>query len=158
VQTHVIPGYSRFSVTRPAETEGTVAWGLLLRTHAALVPELGRLVEDATGLPLTWYDVLLELNRAPERRLRMTELGERVVLSRSQVSRLVDDMIEGDLVGKQPDPTDGRATLAFLTPKGRGALRRAAPFYLEGIERLFSSRLTGREIKDMTSALTRVLE
>ncbi|MGH8926227.1 MAG: MarR family winged helix-turn-helix transcriptional regulator [Acidimicrobiia bacterium] len=145
-------------MARPSETAGTDAWELLLRTHAALVPELGRLVEDATGLPLTWYDVLLELNRAPERRLRMTELSEQVVLSRSQVSRLVDEMVEGDLVTKQPDPADGRATLALLTAKGRGALRRAGPVYLEGIERMFSSRISRPETEAVTRALTRVLE
>ena len=144
-------------MTEPIENPGTAAWELVLRTHAALVPELGRRVEEATGLPLSWYDVLLELNRAPERRLRMSELGERVVLSRTRVSRIAASMADAGLLEQHPDPEDGRATLATLTPKGRDALRRAAPTYLSGIDELFSSRLARSEAQIIVTALRRVL-
>lgn len=140
------------------ESSGVEAWELVLRTHAALIPTLAREVEQASGVPLSWYDVLLELSRAPDRHLRMTELGERVVLSRSRVSRLVDDMVEAGLVVKQPDPDDGRATRALLTPQGRAALRRAAPHYLAGIDHHFTSHLTPHEIATITGALGRILE
>jgi DNA-binding MarR family transcriptional regulator len=139
------------------ESQGTEAWELVLRTHAALVPELDRRVKEATGLPLSWYDVLLELNRAPERRLRMTDLGERVVLSRTRVSRIARAMADAGMLEQRPDPHDGRATLATLTPKGRAALRRAAPTYLAGIDALFSSRITAAEAQGIVTALTRVL-
>ncbi len=140
------------------ETEGAEAWELVLRIHAALVPELSRQVEEATGLPLSWYDVLLELNRAPERRLRMSDLGERVVLSRTRVSRIVGSMTDAGLVQQHPDPDDGRATLATLTRKGQDALRKAAPTYLAGIEALFSSRITTAETQNIVTALRRVLK
>lgn len=145
-------------MTDHVENVGTKAWELVLRTHAALVPELGRRVEEATGLPLSWYDVLLELNRAPGRRLRMSDLGERVVLSRTRVSRIAGVMADAGLLEQHPDPDDGRATLATLTPKGRAALRRAAPTYLAGIDALFSSRLTATEARAIVIALNRVLE
>lgn len=141
----------------PDASAGTGAWELLLRVHATLVHDLGREVEATTGLPLSWYDVLLELNRA-RGRLRMTELSERVVLSRSRVSRLVDHMAVEGLVDKVADPEDGRATFATVTAKGRAALRRAAPVYLEGIDRLFSSRLTAREIDGIAAAFGKILE
>jgi DNA-binding MarR family transcriptional regulator len=139
------------------QPDGVKAWELLLRTQAAVVAALSAEVEEATGLPLSWYDVLLELNGAPGRRLRMSDLGERVVLSRSRVSRIVDEMTASGLLERHADPLDGRATLAGMTEAGRSALRRAAPVYLDGIRRHFSSHLTGREIGTMAAALGRIL-
>ncbi len=78
-------------------------------------------------IPLSWYDVLLELNAAPGRSLRMQDLGERVVLSRSRVSRLVDDLERQGLVERRPDPADGRATLASLSAAGRPPSAGPAP-------------------------------
>ena len=146
------------STKRTAKDDlGVDAWEALLRVHAALVPILASEVEDATGLPLSWYDVLLELNSASGRRLRMQNLGERVVLSRTRVSRIVDDMIRRGLVTKEPDPTDGRASLAIITADGRRALRRAAPVYLTGIKRHFTTHLGSNELKTIQSGFRRVL-
>lgn len=140
------------------DRSGLRAWELLLRTQASLVAAIGREVEAASGLPLSWYDVLLELSREPGQRLRMTELGERVVLSRSQVSRVVDQMRQHGLVSKTSDPADGRATFAVLTPRGKTRLRSAAPHYLSSIDRHFSSKLDPTEAQVITRALRRVLE
>ncbi len=128
------------------------AWAALLRAHAALVPVIAREVEEATGLPLSWYDVLLELEGGP---LRMQELGERVVLSRSRVSRVVDAMVGAGLVTKAPDPADGRATLAAPTRAGRRAQRRAAPAYLAAIDRHFATHLTATERAAIAVGLAR---
>jgi len=85
--------------TGSAATDDRVAaWSALLRVHAALVPMLERELAAAHAMPLSWYDVLLELNSAPERRLRMSELGTRVVLSRERVSRVVDELVRAGLV------------------------------------------------------------
>jgi DNA-binding MarR family transcriptional regulator len=104
------------------------------------------------------YDVLLELNAAPDRCLRMQDLAERVVLSRSRVSRLVDDLERERLVARQPDPDDGRAIRACLTAAGRRALRRAAPTYLRGIERHFTSQLTDAELRSIAGGLQKVVD
>ena len=69
------------------------AWAGVLKVHAALVPALDRRLQRRHALPLTWYDVLLELNSAPERRLTMSELGDRAVVSRTRVSRVVDELV-----------------------------------------------------------------
>lgn len=125
------------------------AWESLLRVHATIVALLDEEVEQATGLPLREYDVLLELSRADGGRLRMSILGQRVVLSRSRVSRLVDSMARDGLVEKHPDPSDGRAVLAVMTRKGRTAFRKAAPVYLDGIRRHFSHFLTRSEMTSL---------
>lgn len=136
---------------------GVAAWAALLRTHAAVLRELERDMERAQGMPLTWYDVLLELNSAPERRLRMQELGERAVVSRSRVSRIVDDLARAGLVVREQDPADRRGSWAVLTPAGRERLRAAAPGYLDGIATHFADHLTPEERDTIAAALQRVL-
>lgn len=138
------------------EQRGQYAWGALLHVHADLVPLLDHGLQKAAGLPLAWYDVLLELNAAPQRRLRMGELGERVVLSRTRVSRLVDELARAGLVCRQTNPTDKRSAYAVLTDQGRARLRAAAPAYLAGITEHFTRHLTDEEIDALAAALWRV--
>ena len=133
------------------------AWSALLRVHAAVVPKLARALQGV-GLPISWYDVLLVLNAAPDRRLRMTELGGQAVLSREQVSRVVTELERAGLVERQPNPGDKRSFFAAITPSGRERLRAAAPTYLAAIERHYSSHLTEREIVTIARALGKVLE
>ena len=132
-------------------------WAALLRVHAAVLPKLERALA-AQQMPLAWYDVLLELNAAPDRRLRMSELGARVVLSRERVSRVVDELERAGLVRRERNPDDRRSLFAVLTPEGRARLRAAAPVYLEGIERHYTGHLEDEEIRVMSVALQRVLE
>jgi DNA-binding MarR family transcriptional regulator len=133
------------------------AWAALLRAHAAVVPVLERELARRTGLPLSRYDVLLELASAEGGQLRMQDLAGRVVLSRTRVSRLVTDMVRDGLVEQVPDPSDGRAVLATITGAGRGALRRAAPTYLRGIQQHFADHLTTAQLRAVASALERVV-
>jgi DNA-binding MarR family transcriptional regulator len=137
---------------------GPRAWGALLAVHADLVPLLDRQLQRTAGLPLAWYDVLLELNAAPDRRLRMGELGERVVLSRTRVSRLVDELGRAGLVLRTGDPADRRSAFAEITSAGRERLRAAAPVYLAGIRTNFSDHLTQDELAVVATALWRVHE
>ena len=132
-------------------------WAALLRVHAAVLPKLERALA-AQQMPLAWYDVLLELNAAPDRRLRMSELGARVVLSRERVSRVVDELERAGLVRRERNPDDRRSLFAVLTPEGRARLRAAAPVYLEGIERHYTGHLADEEIRVISVALQRVLE
>jgi DNA-binding MarR family transcriptional regulator len=137
--------------------DGAAAWASLLRVHAALVPVLERELAAAHRLPLSWYDVLLELNSAPQRRLRMSELGSRAVLSRERVSRVVAELARAGLVVRERNPDDKRSVFAVLTPAGRDRLRAAAPDYVGGIERHFTGHLTAAEARVITEALSRVL-
>jgi DNA-binding MarR family transcriptional regulator len=138
------------------EVDRVWPWAALLRVHAAVVPKLERALA-AERVPLAWYDVLLELNSAPERRLRMTDLGARVVLSRERVSRVVDELERAGLVRRERNAGDGRSFLAVLTDEGRARLRAVAPVYLAGIEEHYARHLTDEEARVIGTALGRVL-
>lgn len=137
--------------------EATATWAAFLRAHAAVVRRLEADLATTQGLALAWYDVLLELEHAPERRLRMQELGERAVLSRSRVSRIVDELEVAGFVRREPDPADRRGTSAVLTTAGRNRLRRAAPAYLRGIDVHLGQRLTGAELTTLRRACEKLL-
>ena len=139
----------------PADIADT--WGALLKVHAALVPRLDRELQEAHGLPLTWYDVLLELSTAPERRLTMGQLGSVAAVSRTRVSRVVDELVRAGMVAREPNPDDGRSAFATLTPSGRAALRKAAPTYVAAVHREFADHLTARESEVLAVALRKVL-
>ena len=132
-------------------------WGALLKVHAALVPRLDRELLETHGLPLTWYDVLLELNSAPGRRLTMGQLGSVAAVSRTRVSRVVDELAREGLTAREPNPEDGRSAFAALTPAGRAVLRKAAPTYLSAVQREFADHLTAREAEVLAGALGKVL-
>ena len=132
-------------------------WAALLRVHAAVVPRLEQALAKER-MPLAWYDVLLELNSAPDRRLRMTDLSARVVLSRERVSRVVDELEAAGLVRRERNVEDKRSFLAAITPAGRTRLRAAAPVYLAGIEEHYSGHLSDDEIRVIGQAFARVLE
>ena len=110
----------------------------------------------AAGLSLAWYDVLLELNAAPDRQLSMSELGARAVLSRTRVSRVVDELERAGLVRAPGHPSDRRSTYAALTSLGRRRFRTAAPVYLRGIAEHFATHLNRPELETIADALERV--
>jgi DNA-binding MarR family transcriptional regulator len=132
-------------------------WGALLKVHAALVPRIDRELQETHGLPLTWYDALLELNSAPNRRLTMGQLGAVATVSRTRVSRVVDELVRAGLVVREPNPDDGRSAFATLTTSGRAALRKAAPTYVAAVHREFVDHLTVREAEVLAGALRKVL-
>ena len=136
-----------------AEDSCVAAWHGLLVAHSRLVPAVEADLRVAGQIPLSWYDVLLELSAAPGNRLRMSELGERVVLSRSRVSRVVDELAAAGLAERQPDVADGRSSFAVLTPRGKDALRRAWPVYREAIHRHLASRLTAQQCRELAALL-----
>jgi DNA-binding MarR family transcriptional regulator len=138
------------------DDERVGAWAALLRAHAAVVPKLERRLAEH-GMPLSWYDVLLVLNSAPGRRLRMSELGARAVLSRERVSRVVTELERAGLVVREANPDDGRSWFAAVTPSGRSRLRAAAPVYLAGIQEHVGRHLSDAEARAVTRALGRVV-
>jgi len=139
------------------EPDGLGAFAALLKVQAAVVRRLELRLEEHRLVPIAQYDVLLELNSAPDRRLRMQQLSERVVLSRSRVSRVVDEMVRAGLVRKEPDPDDRRGAYAVITDDGRVALRAAAPVYLAGIEEEFLRHLSPAERRSIEKSLRKVL-
>ena len=134
------------------------AWRAVLLAQSRAMRSIERDLAAAGEISLTWYDVLLELNAAPDRRLRMQELGLRAVVSRTRVSRIVTELESAGLVERVPDPEDGRATLATITPAGRTALKQAAPVYLAGIQQHFTRHLTVSQQRAIANGLQRVID
>jgi DNA-binding MarR family transcriptional regulator len=132
------------------------AWRGFLRVHAALVRELDRELEEAHGLPLTHYEVLLHLWNAPERRLRMSDLAQSVLLSQSGVTRLVDRLEAAGLVLRAPCAADRRVLYAQLTDAGRARLEEARPTHLAGVRARFLSRFDETELALLAEAWERL--
>ena len=139
------------------ELEPFAAWRAVLLAQSRAVRAIERELAAAGQISLMWYDVLLELNAANDRSLRMQDLALKAVLSRTRISRVVSELQDAGLVERVADSADGRATLARITNKGRHALKRAAPVYLEAIERHFTRHLTPREQQAIISGLQRVI-
>jgi len=116
-------------------------WAGFLRTHARLVRELDDELRSRHELPLTSYDVLVQLESAPERSMRMSELAQAVLLSRSGLTRLVDRLERQGLLERSECPDDARGSFAVLTGKGLALLGEARGTHLAGVRRLFLERL-----------------
>lgn len=133
-------------------------WEDLVRAHAAIVGRLEHEMEAEQGLPLRWYEVLLRLSRAPDGHMRMQDLAEVVLQSKSGLSRLIDRMEEAGLVSRQACPSDGRGINAAVTPAGRHLFRRAAPLHVRGIEQHFGRHLVPAQAAALRSLLSELLE
>src|SRR5689334_15090697 len=111
------------------------AWRALLNAHAAVIDLIEHELAEAEQLPLSLYDVLLTLLEAPEHRLRMHEIADAVVLSRSGLTRRIDRLEAQGLLVRERSALDRRGAYAVLTPRGEEALRLAWPVYARGIQR-----------------------
>jgi DNA-binding MarR family transcriptional regulator len=132
------------------------AWRLFLRSHAAITQALDGELREHCGMPLTWYDVLLTLSEAPGGRLRMQDLADAVLFSRSGLTRLVDRLVAEGFVRREQAESDRRGAFAVLTAAGRRALRRAATVHVGGIERRFSARLDAGEVDQLAAIMARL--
>ena len=148
------------STTHPvAELTGTElgAWRGLLRVHAALVRELDAELDAAHDLPLSSYDVLIYLQAAPGKRLRMAELADSVLLSRSGVTRLVDRLEREGLIVRDTCTSDGRGLYAVLTDEGEAMLARARPTHLAGVRERFLKHFSDAELRQLARFWERVI-
>lgn len=133
-------------------------WRAFLKAHATIINRIDHDLAVAKLPPLSTYDVLIELYEAPEHRLRMHELAERVVLSRSGLTRLVDRLEAEGLLMRDRSGTDRRGAYAVITEQGIAALRRTWPVYARGIGEYFAQWLTSEEAQLLESALGRALQ
>jgi len=132
------------------------AWAALLTVHARLVDRVEAALQDAGLPPLAWYDVLWSLETVDDGRLRMNELAARVVLSKSNVSRLADRMETAGLIRREPFPGDRRGYYCAITDEGRAMRRRMWPVYRRAIDRLFGRHVTEAEARAIGACLERV--
>lgn len=141
-------------MSRP-DPERLSVWRTFLEAHATILRMLEAELEHERELPLSWYDVLLQLSEA-DGRLRMSVLADRLVTHRSSLTRLIDRMEAAGLVARETCPSDGRGALAVLTREGRETLRRAAPVHLRGIQEHFAAHLTDSDVVALHRALSKL--
>lgn len=132
------------------------AWRGFLRAHALLMRELDCELEAAHGLPLVSYELLVQLEKAPEHRMRMRELADAVLLSRSGLTRLVDRLVREGLIKRSTCSVDARGAYAVLTPKGRRTLETARPQHLDAVRRRFLDHFDEDELVRLTDAWERL--
>ena len=132
------------------------AWRGLLRVHAEMTRALDAELVRAHGLPLSSYEVLLFLADAPDGRLRMSELAEGVLLSRSGLTRLVDRMERDGLLRRERCPDDARGYNAAITGKGRKLFQRARRTHLEGVRQRFLGSLSAEDLRALAQAWEKV--
>ncbi len=133
------------------------SWVAFLQAHAAVTRRLEAELVQERGLSLAEYDALLQLAIAPERRLRMSELADRVVLSRSGMTRLVDRLEADALVARRSCPTDARVLWATLTDEGLRRLRLAMPVHMRGVEEHFLAAIPDEDRGSILHALEAVV-
>jgi DNA-binding MarR family transcriptional regulator len=132
------------------------AWRAFLEAHAHTTELLARELREEEDLPLAWYDVLVHLHEADGHRLRMQELAQEVLLSKSGLTRLIDRMERDGLVRRARCSEDRRGTFAELTDEGRAALRRTAPTHLRGVAEHFAAHLDADEAAVLERLLRRI--
>ena len=133
------------------------AWSGFLMGHAQIVRALDAELEREHGLPLSSYDVLIQLSLVPDRRLRMFELADAIVLSRSGLTRLVDRLERAGLVERERGEADPRQMYARLTDRGFEVLAEATPTHIAGIKERFLERLSDEQTKQLAAIWRAVL-
>lgn len=132
-------------------------YGRLFEAHARLQHLLGKELEEAVGIPLAWYGVLLHVGRSPAGMRPMNELVNATAFTSGGVTRLVDRMEQAGMVERRPCATDRRVQYVALTPAGWDMLRRATEIHLQGIERHMVSRLEPEEVRQLDHLLARLV-
>jgi len=155
-----VPAASAGAAREPIQEltpEQLAAWRGLLRVHSALVKALDAELLAEEGLPLSSYEVLINLQAAPGRRRRMAELADSVLLSRSGMTRLVDRLEREGLLARDTCSSDGRGTFAVLTDAGEELLSRARPVHLDGVRERFLRHFSTDELRALAGFWERVL-
>jgi DNA-binding MarR family transcriptional regulator len=142
------------SLSSPS-VEGLRAWRLFFESGLALVDVLDVELERDAGIPMRWYDVLVQAEDSPGG-VPMNVLADRILYSKSGFTRVVDRMEEAGLVRRIRPENDRRTILVALTDKGSDTMHRARRYHRDGIERHFSGHLSESEIKALTRALEKV--
>lgn len=120
-------------------------WIALIRAQQVLLLNVEQELKQAGMPPFDWYDILLELKRAPEGKLRLNEIGARVLREKSNITRLVDRLEREGLLAREECDTDRRGAYAVITEKGRQMQKDMWPAYRAAIQKHFASKMTEEE-------------
>ena len=129
--------------------EERAAWSGFIRAHASIVKELDAELRAAHGLPLSSFDVLVQLSLAPDDRMQMYELAEAVHISRSGLTRLADRLERQGLIERHRGERDPRRVFAYITRSGLERLAETTPTHLAGVRRRFLERLSRTQVEQL---------
>jgi DNA-binding MarR family transcriptional regulator len=138
------------------DKEELAAWRGMLRVHAAMTRALDAELTERHGLPLTSYEVLLFLADAPGGRMRMSELADSVLLSRSGLTRLVDRLERDGLLERERCEDDARGYFAAITDRGRALFDEARRTHLAGVRERFVDRLSRDDLRTLSELWEKV--
>jgi DNA-binding MarR family transcriptional regulator len=147
--------FDRILATEVPGGRGLQAWNALLRAHATLLRQLETDLESETGLALADFDVLAQLAIAGGS-LRMTDLADRALISRSGMTRRVNRLVHQGLMRRAHADTDARGVVVQLTNSGLDRLTVVAPVHIRGVSELFLTKLNDQELSVLESALAKV--
>ncbi len=133
------------------------AWQLFLKAHAALLEQTEQALKQADLPELSWYDVLWALEKSSNYRLRLHELADELVLRRSNLTRLVDRMVQAGLVERETCESDRRGAFAVITPAGLKLRKEMWHVYSQSIQARFAQRLSDEQTALLTQALKDLL-
>ena len=139
--------------TPPRQLE---SWITFLRSHSAITRELSAQLQREHGLTLNDYEVLLHLSHAEGGMMRRVDLAERVLLTASGITRLLEGLERARFVCKETCSSDARVSYAKLTDSGGQKLREAAVTHLRGVDELFLGRYSGSELATLAELLSRL--
>jgi len=133
------------------------AWITLHRVHRYLIENVENTLKQAGLPPLDWYDVLLELYRAGDSGLRQFEIGQRILLNKHNLSRLLDRLQQQKLLHRQNCEEDGRGYRIYITEEGIQTLKKIWPVYHGAINSYFAAKLTKKECESLRSILQKIM-
>ncbi len=144
------------AASEPLSPGELAAWRGFLRTHARLLRHLDRRLTDEQGLPTSSYEVLLRLAEAPRGSMRMKDIADSLLLSRSGLSRVVDELERRGYVARQACASDARGTEAAITRSGRSAFRKAQNSHLRSVRAEFLDKLSEKQLRQLADVWTAV--
>lgn len=142
----------------PSGDEKVKLFALLLETNARLSRSLGLELESTCDLPLAWFDVLLQLRKSPDGRLKMNQIADAIVHSTGGTTRLIDRLEVAGLVERQNCPSDRRAIHVAITALGNERLDDALDVHLGYLDENLATRLTKVEREQLADLLTKLNE
>lgn len=145
-------------MTKWLEPREQDAWRLWLETTSRVLVELDERLQASSGLASTDYEILVMLSEAPEHMVRMSELADLVLVSRSRLTYRVDRLVDRGLVVREECPDDKRGLNAHLTPDGFGLLKAAAPGHVADVRELLVDHVRHDELDVVTQILQRILD
>lgn len=149
------------SDTRWLDPEEQRTWRAFLEATQLVFDQIDRELQQQSSIPHAYYEILVRLSEQPGRSMRMSELAERSLSSRSRLSHAVARLEEAGWVRRESCPTDKRGWLAVLTDEGYAALAAAAPGHVETVRRLIFDQLTPAQVAQLrriSEAVKRPLE